>query len=50
MRTFATLAVLVVGGTMLANAIANPTGTKTILDGVSGLWGKSLNALLGKTS
>jgi len=41
---------LVIGGIMLANAIANPTGTKAIFDGITGLWSTSVNGLLGKTT
>lgn len=41
---------LIVGGVMLANAMANPTGTKAIFDGISGLWKTSVNGLLGQTS
>jgi hypothetical protein len=41
---------LIVGGVMLANAIANPTGTKAIFDGLSGLWKTSVNGLLAVPS
>jgi hypothetical protein len=37
---------LIIGGVMLANAIANPAGTKVLFDGVSGLWKTSVNGLL----
>lgn len=41
---------LVVGGVMLANAIANPTGTKALFDGVGNLWKVSVNGLLAVPS
>lgn len=42
------LATLIVGGVMLANAIANPAGTKVLIDGVGSLWKVSVNGLLGQ--
>lgn len=42
------IAVLVVIGVMLANAIAKPAGTKAIFDGIGGLWKTSIGGLLGK--
>jgi len=45
----ANIAVLVLLGAMLANAIANPKGTKAIFDGIGGLWKTSVNGVLGKT-
>lgn len=44
------IAVLVVLGVMLANAIANPKGTKAIFDGIGSIWSTSINGLLGKAS
>lgn len=44
------LGVIVIGGVMLANAIAHPSGTKAIFDGIGGLWKTSVNGVLGKTS
>jgi hypothetical protein len=41
---------LIVGGVMLANAIANPKGTKAIFDGVGNLWKVSVNGLLAVPS
>lgn len=41
---------LIVIGIMLANAIANPKGTKVVFDGVGGLWKTSVNGLLGKAA
>lgn len=41
---------LIVVGVMLANAIANPTGTKVIFDGFTGFWKTSVNGLLAKAS
>lgn len=47
---FINLLALIVIGVILANMIARPQGTKTFFDGLGGLWGKSINGLLGKTS
>lgn len=44
------IAILVVIGVMLANAIANPKGTKAIFDGIGAFWSTSINGLLGKAS
>lgn len=44
------LAALIVIGVILANMIANATGTKAFFDGLGNLWGKSINGLLGKPS
>lgn len=41
---------IIVGGIMLANAIAHPQGTKVLADGVGNLWKTSVNGLLGKTA
>lgn len=41
---------LIVVGVMLANIIANPTGTKTVFDGLSKLWTTSINGLLANGS
>ncbi len=48
--TFLGLLTLIVLGVMLANAIANPQGTKVIIDGLSGFWKTSINGLLGRAS
>lgn len=45
---FFAAATLIVAGVMLANAIAHPTGTKVIFDGVGDLWKVSVNGLLGQ--
>lgn len=50
MKNFWAIVTLIVAGVMLANAVANPTGTKAIFDGISGLWKVSVNGMLGKTS
>lgn len=42
------LAVIVAGGVMLADMIANSAGTKALFDGVGGLWKTSVNGMLGK--
>ncbi len=44
------LFVIIVGGIMLANLIANPAGTKAFFNGVGGIWKVSVNGLLGKPS
>jgi hypothetical protein len=47
---FVPVITLIVGGVMLANAIANPTGTKAIFDGLGNLWKVSVNGLLAQPS
>lgn len=47
---FFQLATLIVIGVIVANMIAKPTGTNAFFNGLGGLWGKSINGLLGKTS
>lgn len=44
------LGALIVIGVILANMIARPQGTTSFFNGLGGLWGKSINGLLGKTS
>lgn len=44
------LGVFIVIGVIIANMIHNAKGTKTFFNGLGGLWGKSINGLLGKTS
>jgi hypothetical protein len=41
---------LIIVGVMLANIIANPTGTKVVFDGFTSFWRTSINGLLGQTS
>jgi len=41
---------LIVVGVMLANIIANPTGTKVVFDGLTNFWKVSVNGLLARTS
>ena len=50
MSNFWAIVFLIVIGIMLANAIANPKGTKAVFDGVGGLWKTSVNGLLGKSA
>lgn len=50
MRGILNLAVVIVGGVMLADLVANSQGTKTLFDGVGSLWQMSINGLLGKSS
>lgn len=45
---FFAFATIILGGVMLANAIANPKGTKVLFDGVGDLWKVSINGMLGK--
>jgi hypothetical protein len=40
--------VIIVAGVMLADLVANPNGTGTIINGVTNLWSTSTSALLGK--
>lgn len=42
------LGVLIVVGVILANMIANASGTTAFFNGLGGLWGTSINGLLGK--
>ena len=44
------LGALIVIGVIIANMIAHASGTKAFFDGLGGLWGKSINGLLGKAS
>jgi hypothetical protein len=44
------LGALIVVGVIIANMIANANGTKAFFNGLGGLWGMSINGLLGKTS
>lgn len=41
---------LIIIGVILANMIKNYKGTKAFFNGLGGLWGKSINGLLGKPS
>lgn len=42
------LFVIVAGGVMLADMIANPSGTKAFFDGIGSIWKTSVNGMLGK--
>ena len=44
------IAALVIGGVILADIIANPSGTAAASKGITGVETPALNALLGKTS
>lgn len=44
------LGALIVIGVILAMMIKNAKGTTAFFNGLGGLWGKSINGLLGKTS
>lgn len=50
MRGILNLAVVIVGGVMLADLVANAAGTTALFNGVGGLWKVSINGLLGKAS
>lgn len=47
---FIELGALIIVGVILANMIANASGTTAFFNGLGNLWGKSINGLLGKTS
>jgi hypothetical protein len=42
------LGALIVIGVIIANMIANSAGTTAFFNGLGGLWGTSINGLLGK--
>lgn len=42
------LGALIVIGVIIADMIANSSGTKAFFNGLGGLWGTSINGLLGK--
>lgn len=44
------LAALIIIGVILALMIKNAKGTQAFFNGLGGLWGKSINGILGKTS
>jgi hypothetical protein len=44
------LLVLIVGGVILADMIANGSGTTSLFNGLGNLWSTSINGLLGKSS
>lgn len=50
MRGILNLAVVIAGGVMLADLVANSEGTKSLFNGVGSLWQMSINGLLGKAS
>lgn len=47
---FLNLGMLIIIGVILANMIANAAGTTAFFNGLGGLWGTSINGLLGKPS
>lgn len=49
MRGVLNLAVIVAGGVMLADVLIHPAGTKSLFDGLGGLWKTSVNGMLGQT-
>lgn len=44
------LAALIIIGVILALMIKNATGTTAFFNGIGGLWGKSINGILGQPS
>lgn len=50
MRGILNLAVVIAGGVMLADLVANKEGTKALFDGVGHVWQMSINGMLGKAS
>jgi hypothetical protein len=44
------IAALIVGGVIVADILTHPAGTAAASNGLMGLWGSSLNGLLGKTN
>jgi hypothetical protein len=44
---FIQLGALIIIGVILGNMIRNATGTKAFFNGLGGLWGMSINGLLG---
>jgi hypothetical protein len=42
--------VLIIIGVILAKMISDYQGTQAVFGGLSDLWGKAINGLLGKTS
>jgi hypothetical protein len=49
MRGILNLAVVIVGGVMLADLVAHQAGTTALFNGVGMLWGTSMKGLLGQT-
>lgn len=50
MRGILNLAVIIAGGVMLANLVANRAGTTALFNGIGKLWKISVNGMLGKSS
>lgn len=44
------LFVIILVGVILADMVANASGTKAFFDGVGGVWKTGVNGMLGKTS
>lgn len=44
------LGALIVVGVIVANMIANSSGTTAFFNGLGSLWGMSINGLLGKST
>lgn len=49
MRGVLNLAVVIVGGVMLADLVTHSQGTQTLFNGLGMLWGTSMKGLLGQT-
>ncbi|MHB8437402.1 MAG: hypothetical protein ACYDC0_16315 [Acidimicrobiales bacterium] len=48
MSKFWNIAVIIVGGVIVADAVANPKGTGTLFKGINGFWSNSIGGLLGQ--
>lgn len=48
MNKFWNVVVIIVGGVIIADAVANPSGTGTLFSGLNGLWSTSVGGLLGQ--
>jgi hypothetical protein len=44
------LFVIIAAGVMLADMIANPSGTKALFNGFGSIWTTSVNGMLGKAA
>ena len=50
MRGILNLAVVIIGGVMLADLVIHPDGTKALFNGFGLLWKQSVNGVLGVPS
>jgi hypothetical protein len=47
MRGFISIAVLVIAGAILADLLAHPTPTKSLIDGLTNLWASAVQGASG---